>query len=346
VQAHGAQDAPLSPTIAPVTPAEAFVPPATDREVLTLDDEMRRYFSARIDPNARTEARLEQMIAVIRGDLGSAFAYEGDGTYDAKETFHRHRGNCVSFSLLVVAVARAYGLRAEFHEVNTYQQWAQDGDFILTFRHLNVKVREGGNNYVVDILPKAERNAPVRATRGVSDLRAFAHFYNNLAVMRLRAGDRHGAMALFDRALAADSTAGFVWANKGNTLMALGKHEDARICLERALKEDPEELSANNSLVRLYRETNQPKLADRYEKQAQRYRMRNPYYLLSLAKTEFANGKDREADAHLRQAIAIKDDAPEFYQLRIQVAQRLGRSADAARWTLKVEELRTGGRKD
>ena len=72
----------------------------------------------------------------------------------------------------------------------------------------------------------------------------------------------------------------------------------------------------------------------------ERYRLRNPYYLSFLARTECSHGQYLEAEKHLRRAIAIKDDEPEFYELRILVAQGLGRTADAQRWAVKLQALR------
>jgi tetratricopeptide (TPR) repeat protein len=323
-----------------VVQAAPFVFPADDRELLVLDDEMQRFFSARIESGNSDSARLKQIVTAILGAEGLHYDYEKDGNYSVRETCRRHRGNCLSFALLAVAVARTYGLTARFCEVNTYPRWDRSGKLITEIRHLNVRIQAGTEQFVLDPLGEAERESPVASTKAVSDARAFAHFYNNLAVLRLGQGANADALALFDRALAADPTAAFVWANKGSALRLAGDYAGANDCLERAIKEDPAELAALSNLADLYVQTGRIKQAAQLEKKVERYRLQNPYYLSFLANAEYARGQYREAEGHLRRAITIKEDEPEFYELRILVAQRLGRTADAQRWAAKLQTLR------
>ena len=338
--AQGQAGAEASAGPPPAVQAAPIAFPADDRELLALDDEMQRFFSARIDVGAIESARLNQIVTTILGEQGLRFAYEKDGNYSVREAYRRRRGNCLSFALLAVAVAREYGFTARFCEVNTYPRWDRSGNLITEIRHLNVRVRAGAEQFVLDPLGAAERQAPVATTKTVSDTRAFAHCYNNLAVLRLAEGAAADAQALFDRALSADSTAAFVWANKGSALRLAGDYAGANDCLERAVKEDPAELAALSSLANLYAQTGRPKQAAQLEKKVERYRLRNPYYLGFLARAEYSHGQYSEAEGHLRRAITIKDDEPEFYELRILVAQGLGRTADAQRWAAKLQALR------
>jgi Flp pilus assembly protein TadD len=321
--------------------AAPFVFPADDRELLALDDEMRAFFAAHVDDATDGETRLRQIVTAILGENGLHFTYEPEGNYSAAETFRRRRGNCVSFSLLAVAAARAYGLRAEFCEVNTYTRWDRHGNVVTEIRHLNVHVWTGAATFELDLLPEPERETAIATAGVVSDARACAHFYNNLAVRRIAAGDAADAQALFTRALTADPTAAFVWANQGAALVRAGDLAAAEACLERAVRLNPAEHSALSSLAGLYARTGRPRQAAALEKQVERYQLRNPYYLEQLARGEIDRGQFRDANAHLRRAIAIKDDEPEFYELRILVAEKLGWTTDARRWAAQLAALRT-----
>jgi tetratricopeptide (TPR) repeat protein len=328
------------PAERPPPPATPFVFPAHDSDLLALDNDMRAFFAARINDSTDGETRLRQIVAAILGEGGLHFTYEPDGNYSAAETYRRRRGNCVSLSFLAVAVARAHGLPAEFCEIDTYPRWDRHGNLITEIRHLNVRVRIGEQTFELDLLPELEREAPIATAEIVSDARAFAHYYNNLAVLQLVAGDATGAQALFDRALAADPTAAFVWANKGSALVRVDDLAAAEPCLDRAVRLNPAEHSALESLATLYARTARPRQAAALEKKVARYQLRNPYYLASLAQGEYDRSQFRDAEAHLRRAIRIKDDEPEFYELRILVAQKLDRTADAARWAAMLQEIR------
>jgi tetratricopeptide (TPR) repeat protein len=324
----------------PSPPAPPFVFPARDADLLAFTDAMRAFFAAHVDPATGAETRLRQIVVAILGPNGLHFTYEPDGNYSAAETFRLRRGNCVSFSFLAVAAARAFGLDARFCEVNTYPHWDRHGNVITEIRHLNVHVRADEATFALDLLPQPERDAPVASTEIVSDERAFAHFYNNLAVLRVAAGDATSAQALFDRALAADPDAAFVWANKGAALLRADNLAAAEPCLERAVHLRPAEHEALGCLASLYAATGRARQAAALEKRVRRDQLRNPYYLELLAQGEYDRGQFREANVHLRHAIAIKDDEPDFYRLRILVAQKLGWTRDARRWGEQLEQLR------
>ena len=344
--ARGADGAPTAPAGAPAPEAGGvaanvapFAFPADDRELLALDDEMRGFFAARVDADATENTRLNQVITALLGDQGLHLLYVTDANYPARETFRRRQGNCLSFSFLAVAVARAYGLKAKFCEVNTYPRWDRYGKLITEIRHLNVAIWADGIRYELDLLPVAERQAPVESAKIVSDPRAFAHFYNNLGVFRLALVGVTEAQRLFDRALAADATAAFVWANKGAALRLAGEFQSAQDCLDQAMREDPRDPATLTNLASLYTQTGRFKEAAALNKKVERYREQNPYYLSLLARAEIDRGHLREADKLLRRAIGIKNDEPEFFELRIQVAQSLGWTKDARRWADKLREL-------
>jgi len=301
---------------------------------------MRGFFAARVNDATDVGNRLRQIVAAILGPDGLHFTYEADGNYSAAETFRLRRGNCVSFSFLALAVARDHGLPAEFCEVDSYPRWDRHGNLITEIRHLNVRVGTGDQYYVLDLLPEPDREVAIASADVVSDARAFAHFYNNLAVMQVAAGDATTARTLFDRALAADPTAAFVWANKGSALLRAGELTAAEACLDRAVHLNPAEHTAMSALATVYAQTGRSGQAAALEKKLTRYQLRNPYYLEYLAQGEYDRGQYRDAEAHLRRATRIKDDEPDFYELRVQVAQKLGWTRDAARWTARLQELR------
>ena len=337
---------PISPAVPPVPaaaplPSAPYVFPAHDTDLLAVTPEMEAYFAARVDNVGDEVTRLREIVGAILEADSLHFIYDPEGNYSAAETFRRRRGNCVSFSFLAIAVVRSYGFNADFCEVNTYPRWDRHGNLITEIRHINVRVRTGGALFDLDLLPGTERSTPISSVDLVSDARAFAHFYNNLAVQRIGAGDETGALALFDRALAADPTAAFVWANKGEDLLRAGDYPAAERCLDRAVRLNSSEHTALTSLANLYSLTGRTRESEALQKKVERYQLRNPYYLQRLAQGEYDKGQFHDAETHLHRAIAIKDDEPEFYELRILVAHALGRNADAQRWTAKLQELRS-----
>jgi Transglutaminase-like superfamily len=125
--------------------------PEDPHELLRLDAEMKTFFAARIDRTALLETRLDEIIKAILGEKGLHFSYEGDGVYDVREAFRRRRGNCLTYSLLVVAVAREFGIKAEFNEVFIVPRWNRSGGIIIESRHINVRVEAPDGYYEIDL---------------------------------------------------------------------------------------------------------------------------------------------------------------------------------------------------
>jgi tetratricopeptide (TPR) repeat protein len=321
----------------PVSVSDVAAPdyrlPDDANELLRIDNEMKTFFDARIQRKASLETKLDEIAAAILGESGLHFGYESDGVYDVREAFRRRRGNCLTYSMLVVAVAREFGIPAEFNEVLIHPRWSRAGGLVLVNRHINVYVQAVGGSYELDL----KFNEDLRVSRGssqvVADARAFAGAYNNVGVYRLAAGDREEALRLMEKATAIDPTYGIAWTNLGGALILSGQLDRARVCFERALTEEPKAPAAISGLASVNRKAGRIAEAEKLERIAVSYRERNPYYLLRVARGEVSNGNLDAARRHLKRAIQIKDDEPEFYELMAEVARGQGLESEARRWT-------------
>lgn len=306
--------------------------PEDPRELLRIDNEMKSYFAARITRWAALETQLDQITDAVLGEKGLHFRYEADGVYDVREAFRRRRGNCVTYSMLVVAVAREFRIPAEFNEVIIHPRWDRAGGIVLESRHINVRVEAPGGSYEIDLKQSDNLRVSRGSARVVDDARAFAGAYNNVGVYRLAAGDRVGALRLLELATATDPAYAAAWTNLGGAHVLAGDPERARECYERALAEEPATPAAASGLASLNRKCGRLAEAERLERTVVRYRERNPYYLLGVAREELAKGRLADARRHLKRAIHIKADEPELYELMAEVARGQGFESEAQRW--------------
>jgi hypothetical protein len=182
-----------APAERPAPPASEYRLPDDPTELLRLDDEMRAFFAARVHPKAMLETKLDEIVAAILGEKGLHFCYESAGIYAPREAFRRRSGNCVTFSLLVVAVAREFRIHAVFNEVDLLMRWDRVGGIVMERRHINVWVPTVNGGYEVDLKMFADLRSPRNGTHVVDDSRAFAALYSNAGVFRLRARPRPGS---------------------------------------------------------------------------------------------------------------------------------------------------------
>jgi Tfp pilus assembly protein PilF len=332
------------PAVAGAAVVAGYRVPDDWRELLRVDDAMRRYFAARVPRVGSSRGQLDAIVAAILDADGLNFAYREDGNFDARETFRRRQGNCVAFSILVVAVAREYRLTARFNEIRTDPRWDRIGQVVAEVRHLNVVVRTDTGKVMVDLLPVAGYGVIESSAREVPDARAFAMFYSNNGVYLLGQARPVEALPLLERATVIAPSFALGWVNLGHAHSLLGDRAKAQACYERALKEEPANLKALASLAQLYRSTGQSERAQALDRKTERFRERNPYYLAALARRDLAAGDVAAAERWLRRALAIKGDEPEFYELAIAAARALGRAKDAERWAVRLAALRARSR--
>ena len=327
------------PAVAPANNAAEYQLPENTADLLRLDDTMRAYFAARVRPKAAIDTMLDEIVAAILSENGLHFRYEYDGIYDVREAFRRRRGNCVTFSMLVVAVAREYKIRASFNEVALISRWARTGDIVLEHRHINVWVPNTDGGYEIDLKMLADQKSQRSGNRTISDARAFAALYSNAGVFRLTKGDRAGALPLLTKATCIDPRSSTAWVNLANAHLIDGDSGAATACYEKALALNSSALSAISGMAWVKRHTGELAEAEKLERKAVRYRERNPYYLASIARIELADGRAEEARSHLARAIRIKDNEPEFFLLMVDVARSLGHEREARHWANRLNSL-------
>jgi tetratricopeptide (TPR) repeat protein len=265
-------------------------------------------------------------------------------TRTARGTFHDRQGNCLSFTMLFVSLARAVGLQAGYQSVVVPPTWSNDGQVVVA-SHVNTTVRtRRGEETIVDFNIRPYQSD--QRSRRVSDSYALGLFYTNLgAEAMLR--DEHAAALLYLREAAAvrPDIAG-IWINLGVLYARHARYAHAEAAYLRALEVDGDEPSALTNLALVYEALGETALAEEYRGRVRGYRERNPYYHFAAATRAYEAQQFDDALASLRKALRLKSDDHEFYDLRGQVEAALGKSRDAtesferARAYAEAEQLR------
>jgi len=284
------------------------------RSVLALSDEMREFLREHVNRGATDTFKLQQLVDALMGSKTFHLEYD-ENTRTASETFRLRKGNCLSFTTLFVALARGAGLKAEFQEVDIPPDWSTRTDVFVLNLHVNVKVFLGaGGTRAVDFnIGDFQSNYE---TEEISDKRAIAHFFNNMGVERMQAGEILDAFAFFRRAiLETNGRFSPAWTNLGLLYWKNGHNEFAEAAYLQAIKVDKNDVVAMSNLVRLYDAAGDQKDALEYKKKVDQHRMRNPRLRFTLARSAFDDGEYDVAIDHLRHAIRMERDEGEYYVL-------------------------------
>jgi tetratricopeptide (TPR) repeat protein len=299
---------------------------------LAINDEIKEFLATKMDHNGDSLAQLHSLVRIVFQENALNFTYVPE-TRTAIETFNKRGGNCISFTFLLIAMARQLGMDARFREVDIVPTWSKVGNIVSVIGHANAAVFIGGEGYVVDLFPRVDRIQI--GGRVVADNRAFAHFFSNRGVSQLGAGRPQAAVTYFKEALDSDPTAAFVWANLGVAQAFMGSLSEAEKSYLKALQVDPGEVVAMSNLSALYESTGRKADAKRFAAKVAKFKQKNPYYHFSLGLQAYASGDYKESIGHYKTALKLKSAEHNFYLALARSYLQLGQM-DKASASLKL----------
>ena len=303
--------------------APIFVP--TPDETFALDAEMQAFVAPLKgirEPRQKLQALIQALEA--RGMFSLEYA---EVTRTARGTFHDRQGNCLSFTMLFVSLARAVGLQAAYQSVVVPPSWSNDGQVVVA-SHVNTAVRtRRGEETIVDFNVRPYQSG--HRSRRVSDSYALALFYTNLGAEAMLKDDHAAALIYLREAAGVRPDIAGIWVNLGVLYARHGRYEHAEAAYLRALDVDEDEPSALTNLALVYEALGETQLAEEYRGRVHGYRERNPYYHFASATRAYEERQLEDALASVRKALRLKPDEHQFYELRGQVEAALGKSRDA-----------------
>ena len=324
------------------------VPAAPAVDVLALSEEMRAWVELKSAAYPHAESRMRRLLRGMIEDGLLSLEYDLDLSLTAQETFTRHQGNCLSFSLLFVALAREANINVTFQMVEIPPSFSAGGELVLLNNHINVLVsaiRTDVNylrGHVVDF-NNAEYNGNYK-THKVTDDYAMSLYHGNIAVEALQRRNYREAFQQLKRGIEVSADIAGLWVNLGVLYSRNNQFTMAESAYKHALTIDPRNKSALVNLVNVSGYLGKNDEAARYEKRVQRYLKSNPYYHQHRAQRALDSQLLDEALREIKRAIALKDDEHQFYHLEGLVHTQAGRSDSAQKSFLKAQ--RTARRED
>ncbi|MEX2327948.1 MAG: transglutaminase-like domain-containing protein [Pseudomonadales bacterium] len=331
--------------------------------MLALDDQMKQYVDSKTRGVRHAGLKLKQLLQGMVDDGLLTLEYDPNLTHSARETFYSRQGNCMSFSVLFLALAREAGLDARFQIVDVPPNFSSEGELVLLNEHINVVVqdiRHDGmytRDHVVDF-NTAEYSGNYDMKR-VSDDYMQALFHSNQAVEHLYLGDERAAFAQLKTALGYEESIAGLWVNLGVLYARKGFDDDAITAYKQALWYKSSNRSALVNLALAYERVGLTEQAKIYRGRVDYYRTLNPYYHYYLARDAYSLADYQSALTHIANAIKRKNNEHQFYRVRglaeyalgdrkaaqasLETAESLaGREDIAAQYSSKLEAIKDG----
>lgn len=264
------------------------------------------------------------------------FTYDPDLTPTAEETFTGHRGNCMAFSVLFVALSRSVGLKTYVLSVPRVEDVNKEGDLVVVSRHVLAGFPVADRLYLYDFYLSIDSLGS--GYQILDDLTVAALFQSNNGVALLRAGDDMAALEQFEITTSLIPEMPSAWVNLGVVRRRLDDIQGALEAYHNALELDPGDSSALTNLAALYHQLGREKEARSTLAAAVRD-SNSPYTLVALAALERAHGNHETANQLMRRARRLASGEPEIYEALARWAEESGDQQQAVRYRAKAKEL-------
>src|SRR5690606_28611064 len=273
--------------------------------------------------------RVRRLFDFMVAEDGLALHYQEQPTYGIAESYAQRKVNCLSFTMMFIAMARASGIDAYAHASTDALAIHVVEDTLYRARHVKAGIEVGGLRYTVDVGWSSV--VAERKPRPVTDAQLVALLHSNNAVERLQLGDLTGATAEIAKAVALDPDSAALWSNAGVIDWRSGRNEAAEHAYLRALDLERDHIGALGNLVTLYRDIGASRLERKYGKRLQRAQASDPFSQFLMAQDLVEQGAYGVAIPHYRRAIRLLPNQPQFHRSLADAYQKLGKDRAARR---------------
>lgn len=289
---------------------ETVVPDNT--QIMALPPELKaRVHEEIIDKSGTQQQRLEMLVAFIFTPAGLGMQYRHDANLTVAESYHTRDANCLSFTMLFIALAREAKLNAYAQEVKESLVWRQEENLLYGTGHINAGVRIGGDYYTIDV-GRDEVIARYKP-KPVADQQLLISFYNNRAADLMAQGDTSNAFRYLQASLAINHYYASTWNNLGVLQLRMGDTDAAEHAYTRALKLEPMKADALFNMVNLYKSKGESHLEASFQRRLHRVQQRDPYYQFMLGTQREDQGDYQGALDYYQRAIHLYGSEHRFY---------------------------------
>lgn len=293
-------------------------------EFMALPVPLQAALDERIKPLPRRTEQVAALHRLLYSPAGFNITYNNQRTKTAAEAFYTRSGNCLSLAALYVAAARYLGMDARFQAVEIPFQWLQRDKTMYYLGHVNALVKLGHNRVTAEFLGAftAEESATFKSME-MSDTEALARYYNNLGVEAMVRQEPDKALDYLQAAIDKNKKYADAWVNLGVWYKGQQRGLDAEQAYLTAVRLERKNTSALSNLMVLYQSQGRTQMATEVAEKLHKHRLKNPYYLASLAERALQDKDYARAVAYLKKAVK-KQEEGHFYQLLGQAYFGLG----------------------
>lgn len=309
----------------------------TPQELFSLEPALVKQLSDPALKKLSNAKRLDYVMNLLYGQEMRRFDYSAGRSSTAAQTWAARRGDCLSLTVLVYAMARQLGMDPEMQEVKVPPLIDRRGNVDYYNHHVNVLFRRSGpiqtlegrlgsTDMVLDFEPQVGSRLRGKV---LTDAGILARFYNNLAAEFLASDQRAEAYAHFKAAIAVDAGYAPSYTNLATLYRSAGLLNDAERLLRQAIDMSDVPDVALHLLEQHLSAQGRHDEAIQYQRQLQNRRTQDPYYWAALGLQHLKDANYVRAIDALEQAQTLSNGFDEVHRLLAVAYWRGGQRARA-----------------
>lgn len=328
-----------------------------EADLFGLTKEMQEFAETATAKATRSDVKAEMLHKALIASAslgGRGITYSAYDTITGIDAFERRQANCISYTLMFVAMARHVGLKAEVNEVILPPTWdMRSTDTYLLMRHVNAKVflprpnktyvRVIGTADVSDIVVDLEmrRYRPHYKQQVIGEDLVAAQFYSNRGMELAAAGDIREGFLYLRKALMMSQEPSYIWSNFGSFYRRQKLLPEAEAIYLHGLTINPRDYTIMHNLAGLYKDMGKTEQSEYYQKRVRMHRNANPYYIFKRAEEAMGKNDLNGALVLIKQAIKKEDNEARFYRLAADIYDQLGDVENAQHMRDRLYQLNT-----
>lgn len=322
-------------------PADLRLEPSAPEQIMAIPEPLRQELRERVTERSRVkERRMELLADYLFKPEGLGITYEHDATYTVAEAYQQRKANCLTFTLLTVALAREAGLEAYGQDVSEALVWRQDEHATYRTTHVNAGLKVDQRRFTIDVASDQvlSRYPPNR----IEDVRLLAQYYNNRSAELMVLGEVDAALAHSKLSLGLDPQYAASWNNAGVLHMRMAQTDQGERAYLRALQLEPRHSSALSNLANHYERTGAIAQARPLRGRLEDVQRNNPFHQFLLATEYEQAGQLRLAIKHYKRAVRLHYPEHRFHFGLARTYFLMGKPQTAQKWLELARELSTG----
>ena len=285
--------------------------PLTDP--LTLDPLTAAHVREVIGIQGSPRERMRRIIRYLvdRGRMN--FRYAPNQSLTAEQAFLQHTGDCMAYTNLYIAMARAVDLPMHFVRITDLPVYYERSGVFYVSSHMAAAYPTGGNDgfggLVIDFSSETD-NWRLGLYEPAPDLTAFALFYSNVAMDALVQGHATEAERTLSFLLEKTPNLRELYSNLGVVLMREGRAAAALSLLERGMALFPDYHPLYINAAQAARSLERAELADLYLARGASVATTDPFFLFSRGLSAYQKADYAVAVRQFQQAARAQPDNP------------------------------------